>query len=88
MIRYRLAAGVLRAPLEEQEVLLNLETGIYHLLNGTGRAILTRLEEGFRLEEAAARLSEETGQPLQRVLRDARAFLSALTDRGLLEARR
>jgi hypothetical protein len=87
MIRYRLAAGVLRAPLEEQEVLLNLETGIYHLVNRTGRAILTRLEEGS-LEEAAARLSEETGQPLERVLREARAFLTALTERGLLEAKR
>jgi hypothetical protein len=85
MSRYRLAPHVLRAPLDRGEVVLNVEYGTYHLINGTGRALLARLEEGLSLRNAAARLAESSGESLARVLADAEAFASDLVRRGLLQ---
>jgi hypothetical protein len=85
MTTYRLAPHVLRAPLDRGEVVLNVDSGTYHLINGTGRALLARLEEGLSLRVAAARLAESSGEPLVRVLADAETFASDLLRRGLLQ---
>lgn len=85
MARYRIPSGVLRAALEEEEVLLNTETGVYHLLNRTGRALLASFEEGAGLDEATRRLAEETGEAVERVAADAGEFVRAMLARRLLE---
>ncbi len=85
MTRYRVPPGVLRAPLESEEVLLNTETGVYHLVNETGRALMVSFEAGMTLEDGARRLSEERAQAAEGVLADARAFVRAMVERGLLE---
>lgn len=85
MSRFRLPPTVLRASLDEEEVLLNTETGVYHLVNATGRALLASFEAGLDLEGAARRLTEETGRAPDRVLSDSRAFVRAMAQRGLLE---
>ena len=84
MTTYRVPADVLRAPVADDEVLYNPQTGVYHLLNATGRDLLGSIEEGADLEEAARRLSERTGEAPDRVLADARRFASDLLERGLL----
>lgn len=85
MSRYRTPAGVLRAEVDGQEVLLNPDTSVYHLVNKTGRALLVRLESGDTLEDAIERLSDETGQTPERIESDVRAFVDAMSERGLLE---
>jgi hypothetical protein len=52
-LRYRKPAGILHAELDDEEVLLNPETGIYHLVNRTGRFLLT----GWRRGKHSARRS-------------------------------
>lgn len=83
--RYRIPSSVLRAELDGDQVLLHPETGIYHLVNDTGSSILEMLANGLDLQEGIARLSRETGEPIDRARRDAEAFVGAMIERRLLE---
>jgi hypothetical protein len=83
--RYRIPRSVLRAELEGDEVLLNPETGVYHLVNDTGKAILDSLAGGSSLGECIDRLARDTDQPIDRISRDADAFVTAMLERRLLE---
>jgi hypothetical protein len=85
MTDYRIPDGVLRAPLDEEEVLLNTKTGIYHLLNETGRAIVASLEASKSIDDIVRAEAEETGEPASRVRSDVEAFVEELRERGLLE---
>jgi hypothetical protein len=87
MTSYGLASGVLRASLEDEEVLLNTDTGIYHLLNGTGLALLGSMESGASFASAVDALVAASGEAPERVRTDAETFLAAMLERGLLEAR-
>jgi hypothetical protein len=84
-MRYRVCEGVLRAQLEGEEVLLNPSTGMYHLLNPTGRRLLAELDRGLSLEEAATVLAESAGIGAERVRSDSNAFIADMVERGLLE---
>jgi Coenzyme PQQ synthesis protein D (PqqD) len=86
MSQYRVPSGVLRAELDGQEVLLKPSRGIYHLVNETGRVVLNRLEEGKTLEEIVDELSTTWKQSPATVEADARTFVDALLERGLLES--
>jgi Coenzyme PQQ synthesis protein D (PqqD) len=83
--RYRIPDGVLRATVEGEEVLLNEETGVYHLVNQTGRSLIRSFEVGNSLERAVLELARMTGEDQQRVAADASAFVHAMVTRGLLE---
>ena len=83
--RYRIPEGVLRARLEGEEVMLNPDSGVYHLLNDTGRSLTLLFDDGRSLEEAAVALAEKTGAPMDRVERDVRSFVDAMLERHLLE---
>lgn len=85
MTSYRIPAGILRAEMGGEEVLLNPGTGTYHLINATGRALLTHIEAGRSFEDAVRTLREETGEPAERVISDADAFAESMVTRGLLE---
>jgi coenzyme PQQ synthesis protein D (PqqD) len=83
--RYRTSDGVLHAKIDEEEVLLNPDTGVYHLVNGTGRWLLDRMDEGQTLGEAIRSLSDAAGEDLQRVSAEAISFVEDMEARGLLE---
>jgi hypothetical protein len=83
--RYRIRPGLLRAPLEQDEVLLNPDTGVYHLANVTGRSVLAALGAGDSVDDVIRQLVEETGQPRERVLADVNAFVQAMVARGVLQ---
>jgi hypothetical protein len=85
-LKYRPADGVLRAEIDGQEVLLNTDTGIYHLVNPTGRSLLVLLEEGRELDECVSQIASRTGEEPARVSEDAARFIRAMCDRGLLVA--
>jgi Coenzyme PQQ synthesis protein D (PqqD) len=82
--RYVLPDGVLQASLHDEKVLLNQQTGLYHLLNPTGVELLRLMGEGHTLDEAADAIADATGMSKARVRRDARSFVDEMTCRGLL----
>ena len=84
MTRYVLADGVLHATIEDEQVLLNTDTGVYHLVNGTGVRVIALMADGRELANAVGELAQESGQPREAVARDVDRFLAAMTERGLL----
>jgi DNA-binding CsgD family transcriptional regulator len=82
--RYVLPDGVLQASLHDEKVLLNQQTGLYHLLNPTGVELLRLMGEGHSLDEAADAIADATGMSRARVGSDARSFVGEMTRRGLL----
>jgi hypothetical protein len=68
-----------------ETVLLNLSTGQYHGLKGSGGRMLEVLAETPNLDEAAARIAAEYDQPLERVSRDMRSLCDSLAERSLVE---
>ena len=83
--RYRRVQGVLHAEVDGEEVLLNPETGVYHLVNRTGRTLLILMEKGDSLDEAVRAVAEGSKVDPDKVRQDALAFVAAMSDRGLLE---
>jgi hypothetical protein len=83
---YRVPSGVLRAEVNGQEVLLNTSTGIYHVLNPTGRRMLLGLEQGWSIDRCVSSIVEESDVTSDRAEADADAFISDLLERKLLEA--
>ena len=85
MTRYRIPHAVLRATMDDEEVLLNQNTGVYHLVNPTGLSLIRSFEAGDSLEQAIAALAEETGVDRRRIEVEASEFVDAMLVRGLLE---
>ena len=85
MTSYRLPDGVLRAALEDQDVVLNTNTGVYHLLNASGASLLAAMDGGASWEDAVAALAGDAGLAPEAARADAEAFRSAMIERGLLE---
>jgi hypothetical protein len=77
--------GVLRAELDDDEVILNPETGVYHLLNGSAKKLMESLDAGETLDQAIDSMASTSGANAQRVREDCEAFIHAMLQRGLLE---
>ena len=69
----------------EDTVILNLDSGMYHGLNGTAAKMLETLSSGVSVEDAIASLAEEFGQPREVIERDVVTFVRGLAERGLIE---
>jgi hypothetical protein len=76
--------GVVRRAFGDDKVLLNLATGHYHALNQTGERMVDLLEETGSASDTAAKVSEEFGQPLERVSEDLAQLCEELESRGLI----
>ena len=85
MTNYRMPEGVLRAELDGDEVLLNPETGVYHLLNPPGKRLVEAFDSGATLEQAVDALAHDSGADAERVRGDSKSFVRNMVDRGLLE---
>ena len=84
-MKYGVPDGVLRAQLEGDEVMLNPTTGVYHMLNRTGRLLIESLQHGRSLDEAVNEIAANSRAPRDAVMADARSFLSEMLARGLVE---
>ncbi len=84
-VRFAIPQHVASRAFPTEMILLNLNTGQYHGLNPTGGRMYEVLGECGHLDEAAARLSGEFGQPLEAVASDLRDLCAGLVERGLLE---
>ena len=69
---------------DDQTVLLDLESGMYFGLDGVGKRIWERISAGDNLEEIAAVIAAEYDVDESRALADAIEFASELVTRGLL----
>jgi hypothetical protein len=78
-------ASVVSRAFAEETVVLNLQTGMYHGLDGTGRHFYEVLQEAPDLGSASAQLADDYEQPLERIEADVHRFCSDLRERGLIE---
>lgn len=69
----------------EETVILNLDSGEYHGLNGTAARMLEVLKARGSVAVAVDELTREFGQPPDVIERDVVALCAALVDRGLIE---
>ena len=70
---------------DAETVVLNLESGNYHGLNGSAGRMLELLAENGSIGATSALVAEEFGQPVDRITDDLATLCAALIERGLLE---
>ena len=73
--------------LGDEAVLLNLRTGVYFRLNGTGTRIWQVIEERGRADAAAEVVAREYEVDPEVARRDVAVLVDALAERQLLETR-
>jgi hypothetical protein len=79
----RLADDVVYRSFGSETVVLNLKTGQYHGIRGSGGRMLELLSETGDPEATARRVSEELDHPLEEVQRDLNELCRALVARDL-----
>jgi PqqD family protein of HPr-rel-A system len=84
MTSYRFPHGVLRAELDGEAVLMNPDTGQYHLLNATGVQVLDSIEREGDTSAVIEELARRSGLSEAAVRTDVQNFVDALLDRQLL----
>ena len=69
---------------DDETVILDLESGMYFGLDGVGKRIWESIEAGSSLGEAAAQVASEYEVTEDQALADIIEFTSDLVERGLL----
>jgi hypothetical protein len=85
MTQVRLSDDVVHRSFGSETVLLNLKTGQYHGLRGSGGRMLEILSETGDVDETARRVAAEFDRPLEEVARDVRELCDGLRERQLVE---
>jgi hypothetical protein len=80
----RLSDNVVHRSFGAETVLLNLDTGQYHGLRGSGGRMLEVLAETPDVDAAAARLAAEFSHPVEAVRADMAELCRALEQRRLV----
>ena len=84
-VRYRVRSEDIAAKvLDGEAVIINLSSGIYYSLDGTGALAWALLERGHTVAEASARLADRHGVDLGRATSDVAALVDRLIAEGLL----
>src|SRR5437588_9672289 len=81
----RLGKNVVFRSFGGETVLLNLTTGQYHGVKGSGGRMLEVLAETGDFDGAARTIADEFDHPLEDVSRDMRDLCVALAERSLVE---
>ncbi|MHB9131967.1 MAG: PqqD family peptide modification chaperone [Armatimonadota bacterium] len=79
------AAGCISSNLEEEEVILNLETGVYYGLNPVGARIWALIQQPRAIADICATLVDEYDVEPARCRQDALDLLTQLADAQLIE---
>ena len=85
MIHYHVASSTLHETIDEEMVLLNLDSGEYFGLDANGRRFFEVLCEHSTIDDSVARLQSEYDVDSERLTRDLRELVNELLDYGLLE---
>jgi hypothetical protein len=83
-MRARLSDQVVQRSFGHETVLLNLETGQYHGLRGSGGRMLEILADTGDLDMCAEQIAAEFDHPLPDVRRDLEELCRALAERRLV----
>jgi hypothetical protein len=83
--RARFPEHVVRQSFAEETVVLNLETGRYHGLHGSGGRMIDALATADSIGAAAAAIAAHYGMSSDRVEADLLGFCDELVERGLME---
>jgi hypothetical protein len=85
--RYRVCAPkVIHETLDDETVVVNLDTGTYYSLDKTGRATWLAFAAGATETEVVAHLAASYSGDLEAMARETRDLLAELLADGLLEA--
>lgn len=84
MVPMNIPEDVLSRELDGEAVLLDLRSGRYFGLNGTGARVWAFLKEGLEREAIAEKLTDEFEVDLERARADVDVFITALMERGLI----
>jgi hypothetical protein len=68
----------------EETVILNLDSGMYHGLNGTAAKMLETLSSAATVDAAIAKLIDELAQPREVIEPDVLELCKTLAARGLI----
>jgi hypothetical protein len=83
--RFRVPEHVIERTLGEKTILLNLRSGDYYSLNGSGSSFWKGLSEGRPLGELAEEAGRTYQQPAEAVEADLAEFAGELRRLGLVE---
>lgn len=81
------SSAVLDTSVDEETVLMSIETGHYYTMKVTSRAIWERLDTPIRVRELCAGLAEIYRAPLATVEADTLEFLNYLEAQKMIEPR-
>jgi hypothetical protein len=84
MKRFRLADDVVYRSFGSETVLLNLKTGQYHGVRGSGGRMLEVLAETGDVQETAQVIADEYEQPVSEVTKDVVELCQAMAERSLV----
>lgn len=85
-MRYRIREPILHTRLENESVLLNLDSGYYFSINSVGSRIWSLLTEGPRtVEELRTDIMQEYPVSRETAEQDIRELVQDLVEHGLLE---
>ena len=85
-MKYQLLEHVSLTEVDDEVVLLDLNTGSYYGLNHIGACLMKVLHECGSLEIATAQISEQYQTPQSRVKEDLDALVAQLIEQGLVAA--
>ena len=85
MTKVRLSENVVFRSFGSETVLLNLTTGHYHGVKGSGGRMLEALVETGDVEKAVEQIAIEYDEPRERISDDMRELCAALVERSLIE---
>ena len=84
--KWSIPPQVMSRLVDDETVLLDLESGMYFGLDGVGKRIWESVTDGMSLGEIAAVITTEYVIDEAQALADVIAFASDLVERGLLRA--
>lgn len=90
MKRYKASPQIVHTLVQDESVLLNLQSGQYHGLNQVGTIVWGLLEQGFTTDEASEKVGEIFELPdteLPHVKADVDKLVEQLLARGLISER-
>lgn len=87
MSQIEIPDDVLSRELDGEAVLLDLRSGKYFGLNGTGARIWTCMKDGLRKAQIVERLVASFEVDADRARADVEAFIDSLVERGLIKVR-
>lgn len=83
--RVRIPEHVVFRVLARETILLNVQSGQYHSVDGVGTAFFAELRDAATIEVAAAALAGTYEQPVSVIQNDLAVFVDQLAGLGLVE---